>query len=363
MTEKDTVNSKVNKTMPNSNKRKRSSSSVLPNKLLSELESTDKKAAKLRKSLISSQSVPKSLAAQSQVEIHGNLIECRILLQKALSSLPHLQTDENVLQQKEDKEHVKADVTSTVNLNEIQKNSTRLLKILIKTRAKLDTQHDSDDNDDDEGGRDDSISNDAIQQQYSKWKPTWETILNRRHSMLRLSSSGNEKSTATNTTKFQTIDQSFWSQVQSTLRHEHILNESNHSSGTGSGDDRNTPLFDDSKIYRHMLQEFITLNKSMSSSTNASNSTSATNLAAERLRKLLEKKQRNSGSNGNNSSVSGVTGDIVDRKASKGRKIRYVVHDKLMNFAFPVQRSYFTTIDEDVLFKSMFGGVLKYKKK
>jgi hypothetical protein len=56
----------------------------------------------------------------------------------------------------------------------------------------------------------------------------------------------------------------------------------------------------------------------------------------------------------------------VDRKASKGRKVRYNVHDKLQNFMFPQQRyvsssgsrgggdSQLSTIDADRLFQSLF---------
>jgi protein AATF/BFR2 len=45
----------------------------------------------------------------------------------------------------------------------------------------------------------------------------------------------------------------------------------------------------------------------------------------------------------------------VDRRASKGRKIRYAVVPKLVNFTFPVSRPE-PTISEDVWFKSLFGG-------
>jgi hypothetical protein len=44
----------------------------------------------------------------------------------------------------------------------------------------------------------------------------------------------------------------------------------------------------------------------------------------------------------------------VDRKASKGRKIRYKVHDKLVNFAVPSERGGEQRVNEDVWFKSMF---------
>jgi protein AATF/BFR2 len=46
----------------------------------------------------------------------------------------------------------------------------------------------------------------------------------------------------------------------------------------------------------------------------------------------------------------------VDRKASKGRKIRYTVHEKLQNFTFPVPTISTTAIpiDSTRLFASLF---------
>lgn len=44
----------------------------------------------------------------------------------------------------------------------------------------------------------------------------------------------------------------------------------------------------------------------------------------------------------------------VDRKASKGRKIRYTVHAKLQNFMFPIPTISEMQIDKDRLFGSLF---------
>ena len=48
----------------------------------------------------------------------------------------------------------------------------------------------------------------------------------------------------------------------------------------------------------------------------------------------------------------------MERKASKGRKVRYNVHDKLQNFMFPVGGSLALTenisIDAEKLFQSLF---------
>jgi len=60
--------------------------------------------------------------------------------------------------------------------------------------------------------------------------------------------------------------------------------------------------------------------------------------------------------------AAGEGGGEVDRRASKGRKIRYVVYPKLTHFMFPVERKVVGegtgVMEEDVLFRSMFGGVV-----
>lgn len=45
-----------------------------------------------------------------------------------------------------------------------------------------------------------------------------------------------------------------------------------------------------------------------------------------------------------------------DRKASKGRKIRYIVHDKLINFVPPKEEHFKTEWDVDDLYSKMFGS-------
>ena len=153
---------------------------------------------------------------------------------------------------------------------------------------------------------------------------------------------------------------------------------------TAIGNSRNRLEFDDSKLYQQQLKDFI----SQSSSSGTSGKTNKRGMtidpateAATRLKRAIRKKtggedvdlsslltsddptstaldsngllaamkkKRSSNSNGGSSSV--------DRRASKGRKIRYTVNPKLVNFTFPVARKE-PMISDDVWFKSLFGGV------
>ncbi len=84
--------------------------------------------------------------------------------------------------------------------------------------------------------------------------------------------------------------------------------------------------FDDSKLYKQLLADFVKESAASAGESGPSGAISST------------QKTKNAG---------------VDRKASKGRKLRYVIHEKLVNFCFPQEREVTSTIDEDSWFKSM----------
>lgn len=93
-------------------------------------------------------------------------------------------------------------------------------------------------------------------------------------------------------------------------------------------------VYDDSSFYSQLLKHYV----------NASSDKSNNMLDLQELRKL---KQRRSSD--------------VDRKASKGRKIRYVVHAKLQNFMFPrpdigssVSNHASLNVAQETLFASLF---------
>lgn len=287
-------------------KRKRTSN-VLPNDIISSLETSDRKAAKLRKSLISTETLPKSLAAKSQVDIQTKLFECRILMQRALSSFSEV---------------------SKRGLEEKNKNSTRIEKCLDGILSELldarEALHASitDESQDNKG-------DDRIEEEYSRLRTEWKTTLNKHHANIYLQNQQNKN-------KFQVVDQSFWSQIESNVEHSAMLEQVH-----AKEDDGKTGLigFDDTKLYQHMLQEYILL------SAQGGKDDTAT-AAIERLNRSMKKNTRKD----------------VDRRASKGRKIRYVVHEKLQNFTFPMNRPSGGVMDADVLFKSMFGGVAGKRK-
>ena len=87
-------------------------------------------------------------------------------------------------------------------------------------------------------------------------------------------------------------------------------------------------VYDDRPFYSMLLKSFIT---------NGSGGDSSSMRAADLI--ALKKYKRNKVK--------------VDRKASKGRKLRYIVHKKLENFMFPQHVSE-TSINSERLFQSLF---------
>jgi hypothetical protein len=234
-----------------------------------------------------------SQAALSQTKIFQSLVECRILLQRSLQSKN--QQDES--------------------MDEEQCN--QLLVELLRARQTL-CRTDSEKNYEEILSNPEQLSQ-VLQSEYESQREEWKEVLDRRHQSIRLQSGGGSG------TKFlgkhsSAVDASFWQQVESVVQHEKLRRQHQTSSQP----------FDDSKVYQQLLKDFVSQHASQHDQT----------AAQERLRQKHPSTKKN-----------------VDRRASKGRKVRYVVHSKLTNFTFPQNRTTQTMLDADEWFKSLFGGV------
>ena len=297
-----------------STKRNRSSN-ALPTDILSSLESSDKRAAKLRKSQLSTETLPRSFAAKSQVVIQTNLMECRILMQRALSALPQISDDEDSKADEEKTEEI-GDGLDELMSKLVNARRTLFSSVLEDSSTSSETDSESESDKSDVG--------DKLEQEYSKLRNGWKATLNKHHANIHLQNQQNKN-------KFQVVDQSFWTQIENNVKHSAILEHAQLDSNNGENDQ--DLGFDDSKLYQYMLQDYIALSAGCGKD-------NAATAAAERLKRSMKRKTRKD----------------VDRRASKGRKIRYVVHEKLQNFTFPVSRPA-SSMGEDILFKSMLGGV------
>merc|ERR1719342_382833 len=96
----------------------------------------------------------------------------------------------------------------------------------------------------------------------------------------------------------------------------------------------NVNIFDDSDFYHHLLRELI---EKKTSSNTESGEVGKHWLQIQKLRSKLKKK--------------------VDTRASKGRKVRYDIHTKLVNFMAPVRlNDQLTDSARQELFSSLFGA-------
>mmetsp|Transcript_17899 Transcript_17899/g.32364 ORF Transcript_17899/g.32364 Transcript_17899/m.32364 type:complete len:294 (+) Transcript_17899:77-958(+) len=282
--------------MPSSSSKNRNRSSVFD--AIQELESQDVRASRKRKSS-SDKDARKSKAARSQTKIHGHLMECRILLQRAMTTTTEEEHDEE----------------------ETVQQCNQVLSQLLEARARLTARNHDHNIDYKEIVESQELPN-ILEEEYEECRNEWKQVLDRRHKDLRLHAGLSSK------TKFRVMDSSFWQQVDATLSHETLRATSSHD---------NSPVFDDSKVYQHMLQDFVVSSATVGGAEEA---------AAHRLKKAFKQ------------TASGSTKKQVDRRASKGRKIRYVEIPKLVNFTFPVARptSLSSGMNDDEFFKSLFGG-------
>ena len=259
------------------------------------LESQDLNADKKKKRVLQ-KDVCKSKAAQSQVSIFENLMELRILLQRVMQQQQQGKGSEEGSEEGSDNNN---NTQAGGDNDETQELCQQLLSQLLRARSTLTGMEEQE--------YDDDNVDTAIASEYQNLKGDWKDVLNKRYKDLRLHSGLTAKA------QFKLLDSDFWQQVESTSAYE--IN------ATGIDDN-----FDDSKVYQHMLQDFL-LGKSKNSNMDV-------------LKRKKNKKK---------------TTNDVDRRASKGRKTRYTVLPKLVNFTFPQQRAE-TGMDEDEWFKSLFGG-------
>ena len=381
---------------------------------LASIEQTDARATQKRKqSHISSLS--QSKAANDQVKLNAILLELRILMQRCLDVgddvLSNSQSSDTTTN-----DDVQVEIDSLLENLLIARRELLGHDMMKNQSDNDDNDHDDgsdedgddvdyaalirqdkgkskdDDNDDDSSSTDNSSGTDSntnllskqLQNEYESLRTSWKSILNKHHSNLALHSG-----MSVNSSKFQSkaVDLSFWEQVNFVTSQ---TTTTAHSGGGGGGrgdtakDKRIKGYFDDSKLYQQMLKDFISQSSSGSGGGGSSggkrlgSSIDPAQEAAERLKRAMRKKNgvegdvdlstlllptQDGGSTKDSTNAAAAAASAkkanLDRRASKGRKIRYTVHPKLVNFTFPVARPE-PMIKEDIWFKSLFGGVGRF---
>jgi hypothetical protein len=268
---------------------------------------------------------------QQQTKIYHHLVESRILLQRAIQTSnkrnPHIN---------------EAETNATSTMSKFQDSCNDLLEQLLVTRSQLSGFGNPIEQDPNYyrdillSSHSTSRLSDTLQAEYEQHREQWKQILNQRHKSLRLHSGVTAK-----WTQFRVMDASFWQQVEATVEYEAIRSNSNNGHR----------VVEDSKVYQQLLKEFVT-SHAMQTGTDAATA------AAERLRLAQRRSQKERRKL--------LKSGTVDRRASKGRKLRIKEIPKLVNFAFPLSRPASTSLNhlnEDEYFQSLFGGSATATKK
>ncbi|KAG4303392.1 hypothetical protein PCK1_000356 [Pneumocystis canis] len=130
--------------------------------------------------------------------------------------------------------------------------------------------------------------------------------------------------------KFNSLHQNILDLIQENMMNKDKLLEKTYIDRSEKKEPKNKERFDDTDFYQTLLLDLI--NRRMVDSGNT---------REMRWSILRQKKQKNN----------------VDTKASKGRRLRYHVHDKLQNFMTPNPINLWTEKQTDKLFSSLFGQI------
>jgi len=305
------------------------------------LEAEDRATAKLRKKQ-TSKTAERAKAARSQTKIYSHLMETRILLQRSFQqATTYLEEEEKKTTNNNDDDNTSNSDSHPTSQQQHQpriiKECNHLLDQLLEARRKLTGMEENISSLAEADHNDQAMKEEEemLDSEYKTCQEHWKEVLNRRHQDLKLHSG----LAASAKTQFRVMDSSFWDQVEATVHHEEIRLQQHQRAAAANNDSTVTALtadFDDSKVYQHMLKDFLVL-ASTTSAANAATDGSAASYKRVKSQQHLQKK--------------------VDRKASKGRRIRYVEIPKLANFTFPLsKKGTKNNLAEDEWFQSLFGG-------
>ena len=347
---------------------KKASSSTSVFDAIQSLDSEDVQAERqLKKRTVTNGRRAQAVTSQSQ--LFGPIMECRILLQRLWNQQTTPMSD--VSQINEQVKSTESSDTNTttnwklklnVNTNEDEKDDydmyQQLLAQLLHARRQLmnhtiikDPSSDEMDGND-YAMMDKQTMQDVLQKEYEVCRDKqWKPILNRRHKDVRLHAGVTAKANAF----LKVMDASFWQQVESTMEYEQLQQQQRqqqqqqqqHDQEQEQGqqsDASHCVHFDDSKVYQQLLKEFVT------TSTKAAAAAAITTSTARFLQQSSANRSKSSSKKD------------VERRASKGRKLRYQEIPKLVHFTFPLSRPNHSSLDTNEWFHSLFGGVGTVKR-
>lgn len=160
---------------------------------------------------------------------------------------------------------------------------------------------------------------------HQKYKPYCNSVIQKWNDKTRILSKGNEGTSVLNHIQYALSD-------KAKLLKKTQLKRSNYQIvGAENNEEYSTEIFDDDDFYHQLLRELIEFR--------SADLTDPVQLSRQwiQLQNARSKMKRN-----------------IDTRATKGRKIRYAVHSKLVNFMAPIDEGTWTEEAKTDLFKSLF---------
>ncbi|QSL64287.1 hypothetical protein MERGE_000443 [Pneumocystis wakefieldiae] len=264
---------------------------------------------------INSLEIEKGKHIQAQIKIYDSLLDARIRLQKALVAANSLSLDYKINDLEKNKLFVK----------NVENESNSLINCLSKIRKtliemdKIDVDCTLERNEDSSKSLE-SLCDDVLD--LDKQILTWQN-----ETLLKWSDKVKVTSVLS-LNKFNSLNQNILDLIQKNMTNKEKLLEATYVDRTEKKQPKNKERFDDTDFYQALL--FNLINKRMVDSGNTQ---------GLRWSILKQKKQKNN----------------VDTKASKGRRLRYHVHEKIQNFMTPNPVNLWIEEKIDNLFSSLFG--------
>ncbi|EDW87850.1 protein Aatf [Drosophila yakuba] len=277
--------------------------------------------------------IQKGLAVQNQLRIWERLLELRINTQKFTSKANQLPAPDTLTKLASENDELQS------VLNEAQERSSKLLQQLLALQSALHQQN-SEMKKSVKRKQPTDDSGPAVKKFGSVLQSNFQQITGYRNEVLLKWDDRTKLLTPGAGVKRKSLQEDYdiIKKIDSALANREALVEKSQTPKNNQAEQQeNEPvqrlkhIYDDSDFYHQQLRELIEYKASTSS-----NMSEITKQFVE-LQKLRQKMKKK-----------------VDTRASKGRKLRYVVHNKLINFMAPNESSEWTEASKSELYKSLF---------
>jgi len=279
--------------------------------------------------------VEKGRAVQRQLKVWDRLLETRIQQQKLLTRINKLPVNENWNRLTDGP----VNTDFQIQISQTQKALRMVLNNLLELESVLDGGTADGEPPAKRRKRLEDFSS-TLADTHQAFTPMRNQLIDKWNDKTRITAAGKNAFSSLETSTLLQIEQILCNRARLVARTQvkrscyRVLGTSQEEAEEGQGDQVDVNVFDDDDFYHQLLRDLI--DRKTNSSADQSQ-ISRQWLEVQKLRTKLKKK--------------------VDTKASKGRKVRYDIHAKLVNFMAPVY-SKAAAREETMnqLFSSLFGG-------